>query len=1343
MSPAEVSSWEPTEALKCQRMRRPTYPLEARYVCERASARSRSPTTTRRSTPTSPSCGAGSRPARRTSGATPTSCRSTAAGPRPRTSRRPAGRLHAADPRRPARRAARPRRGLGQERRRQPDALVQGPRRRASRSPRRAELGFETLACASTGNLANAVAAHAAAAGPRVLRLHPGRPRGAEGPRDRRLRHQPGRRPRQLRRRQPPLHRALRRARLGVRQRQPAPVLRRGLQDARLRDRRAARLGAARPRSSRRSPRARCSRRSPRASTSGSSSAWSSGELPAMHGAQAAGCSPVAQAFDGGHDVCRPVKPDTIAKSLAIGNPADGPYALELARSTGGSIEAVTDDEIRDGHPPARRDDRHLHRDRRRRHHRDARQARRARATIGPRRARRARHHRRGPEDARRRARHVRGVRDRRRRSTRSRPRSSRPRRPAASHERHRQDPDAAARRRRRRGRGRGRRARPSARCSTRCSTRHDELRERHRDEDGDAAALRQRLRRRRGHPLRRRRSRRRSPTAPRCRSCPPSPAASAPAADAAGTVTAVADPLRDYREEARPGGTPEPAGEARRARAAARRASSSRSTTRRACTGTCGSSTTACWRRGRSRGSCPDAPGDNRLAVRTEDHPLEYLDFQGDIPAGQYGAGTMRIYDRGTFELLVWEPRKVEVELHGEHLTGRWALFPIGREGEDERHWMIHRMGEPLDPDAEPMPDDARRRCSPAPGDAAGGRRAGPSRSSGTACARSATPSPGACRCARAAGRTSRRGYPELGAPEPRAARAQRDPRRRDRRVRRATSPPRPSFQALQRRMHVRDERRVQRLAAEVPVTYVDLRPAVARRALADAAALRRAARAAARARARAARAGRPRTRTRAGRGRGAARRGAASSGLEGVVAKRLRRAVRARAAQRRVGQGRAGARRAELVIGGWIEGEGGRARADRRAAARRARRGRRAAATAGASAPGFGAPSSTSSPRGCAPLAREDSPFAPGARAGRRRARTGSSRCCSAQVAYTERSAGGLLRQPVWLGLRDDVPRRSTLRDERTTRGQGRTATALVDGREIALTNLDKVLYPGRHHQARGDRVRRGDRARCSSRTCSGRALTLVRCPNGVGGQTFFEKRAPSHRPDWVADGDGAATAARRSSTSLADERATLVWLAQLAALELHPSLALADAPERPTAVVFDLDPGAPATIVECCERRAAAARDARRRRAARVRQDVGLQGPAGLRAAEPARRRRSTHTKAFAKAVAEVLARGPPGARRRAPGEGRCARARCSSTGTRTTRAKTTIGVYSLRARERPTVSAPVTWDEVEAAAAVAVTAARWCSPSREILARVEALGDLFAELLSTAQRLPATG
>ena len=84
-----------------------------------------------------------------------------------------------------------------------------------------------------------------------------------------------------------------------------------------------------------------------------------------------------------------------------------------------------------------------------------------------------------------------------------------------------------------------------------------------------------------------------------------------------------------------------------------------------------------------------PAEPGDNRLAVHTEDHPLEYLDFHGEIPRGSYGAGTMTIWDRGTYEELKWEPRKIEVHLHGERVDARYALFPIdkdaGAEGLDD----------------------------------------------------------------------------------------------------------------------------------------------------------------------------------------------------------------------------------------------------------------------------------------------------------------------------------------------------------------------------------------------------------------------------------------------------------------------------------------------------------------------------------------------------------------------------------------------------------------------------------------------------------------------------------
>ena len=98
-----------------------------------------------------------------------------------------------------------------------------------------------------------------------------------------------------------------------------------------------------------------------------------------------------------------------------------------------------------------------------------------------------------------------------------------------------------------------------------------------------------------------------------------------------------------------------------------------------------------------------PEDPAENRKAVRTEDHPLSYLEWEGEIPAGEYGAGTMRIWDSGTFELEKWEPAKVMVEFAGERLQGRYALF---RAGEDEKDWMIHRI-DPPSRERDPYPED------------------------------------------------------------------------------------------------------------------------------------------------------------------------------------------------------------------------------------------------------------------------------------------------------------------------------------------------------------------------------------------------------------------------------------------------------------------------------------------------------------------------------------------------------------------------------------------------------------------------------------------------------------
>ena len=135
-----------------------------------------------------------------------------------------------------------------------------------------------------------------------------------------------------------------------------------------------------------------------------------------------------------------------------------------------------------------------------------------------------------------------------------------------------------------------------------------------------------------------------------------------------------------------------------------------------------------------------PADPKRNHLAVRTEDRPLEYLDFHGDIPEGNYGAGTMRIWDRGTYKLHKFREDEVMVTFHGERLAGRYVLFRT-----DGKNWMIHRMDPPEDPDREPMP----RGIEPMLAARAGSRpttAAGPTRSSGTACARSATRRAGGC---------------------------------------------------------------------------------------------------------------------------------------------------------------------------------------------------------------------------------------------------------------------------------------------------------------------------------------------------------------------------------------------------------------------------------------------------------------------------------------------------------------------------------------------------------------------------------------------------------------------
>jgi bifunctional non-homologous end joining protein LigD len=242
-------------------------------------------------------------------------------------------------------------------------------------------------------------------------------------------------------------------------------------------------------------------------------------------------------------------------------------------------------------------------------------------------------------------------------------------------------------------------------------------------------------------------------------------------------------------------------------------------------------------------------------------------------------------------------------------------------------------------------------------------------------------------------------------------------------------------------------------------------------------------------------------------------------------------------------------------------------------------------------------------------------------------------------------------------------------------------------------------------------------------------GRPLTLKRYPNGVDDKFFYEKNCPSHRPDWVRTAH-----VGEIDYCLCDDLATLVWMANLADLELHPSLSLAEPIAQPTVMAFDLDPGAPAGIMECRDV-AFLLRDALRQ--------IGLEcfpktsGSKGIQVYAPLNSDGVTYddTKPLSQALARHLEAEHPklivSLQKKELRKGKVL-----IDWSQNDEHKTTVSVYSLRARERPTVSTPVGWDELEAATErddLAFTA-------EDVLARVEEHGDLFAPVVELEQQLP---
>ena len=297
------------------------------------------------------------------------------------------------------------------------------------------------------------------------------------------------------------------------------------------------------------------------------------------------------------------------------------------------------------------------------------------------------------------------------------------------------------------------------------------------------------------------------------------------------------------------------------------------------------------------------------------------------------------------------------------------------------------------------------------------------------------------------------------------------------------------------------------------------------------------------------------------------------------------------------------------------------------------------------------------------------------------------------------------------------------------------GKSKEVDVDGRTLSISNLDKVLYPEPGF-TKGEVIDYYARiAPAMLPHLHGRPLTLRRYPNGVDDKSFFEKRCPKHRPDWVETAP-IDTSEGPIDFCLCNDQPTLVWVAQLAALELHPSLSRAKDMDNPTVVAFDLDPGPPADIVDCCHV------------ALRLRELFGrfdlecfpkTSGSKGMQVYVPLNTKAGyDRTKPFANAVAKLL-------EKQSPDKVVSKMAKAQRKGkifvdwSQNDRAKTTISVYSLRARPHPTASTPLEWDEVEATAESG-NADDLRFEAVQVLERVESKGDLFAPVLELEQDLP---
>ncbi len=291
-------------------------------------------------------------------------------------------------------------------------------------------------------------------------------------------------------------------------------------------------------------------------------------------------------------------------------------------------------------------------------------------------------------------------------------------------------------------------------------------------------------------------------------------------------------------------------------------------------------------------------------------------------------------------------------------------------------------------------------------------------------------------------------------------------------------------------------------------------------------------------------------------------------------------------------------------------------------------------------------------------------------------------------------------------------------------------------VGERKLRLTNLEKTLYPDADFtkaQVIDYFVRI---APVMLPHIEDRGITMRRYPDGVDAESFFNKRCPDWKPDWMQAVRGPGESSGPIDYCQLSEVAALAWSANLAALEIHAPMARSENIDEPTMVVYDLDPGEGTTIVECCQI-ALVLRD--------LLNTVGLEawpktsGSKGMQLYVPLNTpHEHEHASSFARATGQLLERD-------LPDRVTTTMAKAKRTGkifidwSQNSRHKTTIAPYSLRARSQPTVSTPISWDEVSDGAdgdSLVFTAA-------DVLDRVSTFGDLFADTLTLEQRLPTGG